>query len=64
MNVCFCICTVCFTGLDQGSEVMIFESILTIFKMSVVFRGVWGSIEKWLELKIKPPKANLACPNQ
>ncbi len=27
---------------------IIFESILTIFKLSIVFRGSWGSIENWL----------------
>ncbi len=30
-------CTVCFTDLDQGSEMIIFESIVTTFIMSFFF---------------------------
>jgi len=37
---------------------IIFGSILTAFESSS-----WGSIEIWLEPKIEPPSANLACPN-
>jgi hypothetical protein len=55
---------VCFTDLDQGIKMIIFQSMLTTFTASVVFRGSWGSIEMWLELKIEPPLANLACLNQ
>jgi hypothetical protein len=35
------ITTVCFTNLDQGSEMIIFESILIAFKETVIFRGRW-----------------------
>jgi len=42
---------------------IIFESILTTFEASVIFRGSWGSIKNWLEPKTKPPFAILACPN-
>jgi len=34
---------VCHVDLDEGGEMIIFESILTTFKSSVVFRGSWGS---------------------
>jgi len=47
--------TECITDLDLGSEMIIFESILTTFKASVVFRGSWGSSVNWLEPKTKPP---------
>jgi len=40
-----------------------FESILTTFQSSSIFGGSYGSIEKWLEPKTKPPSRNLACPN-
>jgi hypothetical protein len=39
----WCFSTVCVTDLDQGSEMIIFESILTMFKAGVVFRGHWSS---------------------
>jgi len=42
---------------------IIFESILTFFKSSFILRGSWGNCENWLEPKIEPPSANLACPN-
>jgi len=42
---------------------IIFELILTTFKLSMVFRGIWVSSENWLELKIEPPSANLAFPS-
>jgi hypothetical protein len=45
--------TVCSTDLDQGSEMINFESILTTLIAIVVFRGDWGSGKKWLELKIE-----------
>jgi len=51
------------TDLDQGLELLIFESILTSFKLSIIFRGNWGSIENWLKPMTKPPLGNLACPN-
>jgi hypothetical protein len=47
--------TVCFTDLDQGSKMIIFESILATFIASVVFSSPKGSSKNWLELKIKPP---------
>ncbi len=31
--------TVCFTYLDQGNKMIIFQSILTTFIASVIFRG-------------------------
>jgi hypothetical protein len=42
---------------------IIFGSILTTFELSSIFLGSWGSIENWLEPKIKPPSGNLAYPN-
>ncbi len=42
--------TVWFTDLDQGSEMIIFESILTIF---IASDNHCGSRENWLKLKIK-----------
>jgi len=41
---------------------IIFGSILTAFELSSIFGGCWGSIENWLEPKIKPSMGNLACP--
>jgi hypothetical protein len=43
------------TDLDY---VIMFESILTTFKLSVILRGNWGRSVNWLEPKIEPPKAN------
>ncbi len=42
---------------------LFFESILTTFKLSIVFRGSWVNIENWLEPKIEPSLGNLAGPN-
>jgi len=43
------------TDLDKRSEMIIFDSILTTFKASIIFRGSWaGSIVNWLEPKIDP----------
>ncbi len=42
---------------------IIFESILTTFKLSVIFNGIRGRGVNWLEPKVEPPRANLACPN-
>jgi len=50
--------------LDLRSEMIIFESILTFFKLSIVILGSCGSCENWLKPKIDPPSANLACPFQ
>jgi len=49
--------------LDQQSELVIFESFLTTFKPSIVFRGSWGSVENWLKPKTEPQSGNLAFPN-
>jgi hypothetical protein len=38
-----------------------FESLLTTFIMSFIFRGCWGNNKNWLKLEIEPPKANSAC---
>jgi len=40
---------------------IIFESILTTFISSIIFRGTWGSSVNRLEPKIEPPQADLAC---
>ncbi len=42
---------------------IIFESILTTFEASFIFRGSWGICKNWPELKIEPPSTNLACLN-
>jgi len=49
--------------LDYQSELLISESILTSFKLSILFAGSWGSAENWLQPKAEPPSGNLACPN-
>ncbi len=47
--------TVSFTDLDQSSEMIYFESILTTFEESFIFQGSWDGSKNWLELKIGPP---------
>ncbi len=47
--------TVYFFNLELGNEIIIFESSLTSYRASDVFRGHWGSIKNWLDLKIEPP---------
>jgi len=47
--------TECVTNLDYRSEFLIFESILTTVKLSIVLKGSWGSSVNFLESKIKPP---------
>jgi hypothetical protein len=42
---------------------MIFGADFTTFELSSIFGDSWGSSVNWLEPKIKPPEANLACPN-
>jgi hypothetical protein len=42
---------------------IIFESILTSFKLSIIIRGSWGGSVNWLKPEIKPPKTTLVCPN-
>ncbi len=44
-------------------NVIIFESNLTFLKLSIIFRGSWGSCVSWVELEIDKSSANLACPN-
>ncbi len=46
-----------------GIKMIIFESTLSTFEASFIFWGSWGSIKNWLELKIKPPLADLALLN-
>jgi len=55
--------TECVKDLDKRSKRIIFRSILTIFELSSIFGGRWGSIENWLKPKTEPPLDNLACPN-
>jgi len=42
---------------------IIFGSILTTFKSSIIFESSWGSIQNWLDPKTESPLENLACPN-
>ncbi len=44
--------TVCFTDLEHGSEMIIFESILTTFIASSIFEVAWVVANYWLDLKI------------
>jgi hypothetical protein len=41
------------TDLNQGIEMIIFESIMTTFEPSFIFRGSLGSSKNWLEHSIK-----------
>jgi hypothetical protein len=43
---------------------IIFKSLMTTFVASIVLRGGRDSNKNWLELKIKPPYANLSCLNR
>jgi len=52
--------TECVTDLYYCNEMIIFKSILTIF---FVFRDSSDGSYNWLEPKIEPPSANLACPH-
>ncbi len=47
--------SVCFNNLDQGTKMIIFESILTTSIASVILRECLGNSKNWLELKIDPP---------
>jgi len=49
--------------LDKQIEMIIFKSILTFLKSSIIFRGSWGSNVNWLQPKIEPQSANLDRPN-
>jgi len=51
------------TDFDQRIEMIIYDSILTTFKSSIVFRCSSDSSDNWLESKIEPPSGNLAWPN-
>jgi len=42
---------------------IIFETILTTFKLSIDFRDSTDSSDNWHVPKIEPSSANLACPN-
>jgi hypothetical protein len=42
--------------LDQGSKMIIFESILPLLKRAPVYKEAGGSGKKWLQLKIEPPR--------
>jgi hypothetical protein len=64
--VCEFICmqtTVSFTDSDCCWQADYFESIMTTLEASFIFWCSWGSSKNWLELKIEPPAANLACLN-
>jgi hypothetical protein len=50
--------TACFANLDQCSLMGNIKTILTTFKMSVIFIGRWNGSKNWLDLEIK-----LACLN-
>jgi len=50
--------------LDYKARLLFFESILITFESSVIYWGIWGSIENWLKPKSEPPSGNLACQNQ
>ncbi len=49
VSLCY---TECVTDLNQQSEMIIFESFLTTFEVSVIFSGSWGSGENLLELEL------------
>jgi len=53
--------TECVTDLDSCSQMIIFQSIMTFFELSIIFIGSWGCCVNWLEPKIYLPSANLAC---
>jgi len=42
---------------------IIFGPILTVFELSRILGGSWGSVENWLESKTEALSGNLACPN-
>jgi hypothetical protein len=48
-------CTECVKDLDYQSQMIIFESILSTFELSIIFRGSLGSGVNWLKLETKPP---------
>jgi len=46
--------TECVADLDEQTEMIIFESNLTTFKLSIVFWGSCGICENWLEPETEP----------
>jgi hypothetical protein len=42
---------------------IIFESTVTTFEASFIFRSSWGSIKNWLKLKTEPSLADIALLN-
>jgi len=55
--------TECVTDLDKWNEMIIFGLIFTIFELSSIFGGRWGSLENWLKPKTELTSGNFACPN-
>jgi len=53
--------TECVSDLDYCTEIIIKGSILTTLKLSIIFRGSWGSSVNWLKAKIEPTSTILAC---
>jgi hypothetical protein len=49
------VATVSLMDLDQGSEMIIFESILTDFEASTIFSSSRVSGKSWLDLKVESP---------
>ena len=47
--------TECVIDLDPQSKMIIFESLLTTFELSISFRGSWESSENQLEPKTLSP---------
>jgi len=48
--------------INKARWLILFQ-IWPTFKLSIAFTFSWGSSVNWLELKTKPPWANLACLN-
>ncbi len=46
--------TECVTDLDDQSDMIIFESLLTTFEAIFIVWGSWAICKNWLELKTKP----------
>ncbi len=55
-------CTVCFTDLDRGIKMIIFESILATFIASVIFRGHRDSCKNGFCLKSNHHKQIYSLP--
>ncbi len=54
--------TVCFTNVDLGSEMIIFEPILTAFEESFIFWDTLSSRKNWFELKNEPSIFKFSLP--